>query len=397
MKKTVEDYRGCASDEIVDSVYEEASMMSDKHIVHLNSTYEGGGVAELLKSIVPLMNDAGIKTGWRILFGSFGFYKITKEFHNALQGGDLSLNEEKKEVYEGINENNATFMHLDHDYVVIHDPQPLPLIRFVGKKQPWVWRAHVDLSNPNEGLLSYFKQFIKDYDSVVVSKKEYMLPYDIPQRVIHPSIDPLTLKNRDMGDAAVSKQLSDFGIEQDKPIISQVSRFDRWKDPMGVLEIFGLVKRDVDCRLVLLGSTAFDDPEGEEVYQDLIKQVDVDEDVHVISQANDALVNAVQRASSVVLQKSIREGFALTVSEALWKKTPVVASNVGGLPLQVRNGFNGYLVDPRDHKQCADRVMRILLNPQMGEKMGLNGREYVRDNFLVTRHLLDWIRFLREL
>ncbi|OYT54643.1 MAG: glycosyl transferase family 1 [Candidatus Altiarchaeales archaeon ex4484_2] len=397
MKKTVEDYRGCTSDKIVDSVYEEASLMSDKHIVHLNSTYEGGGVAELLKSIVPLMNDAGIKTGWRILFGSFGFYKITKEFHNALQGGDLSLSEEKKKVYEEVNENNSTFMHLDHDYVVIHDPQPLPLIRFVGKKQPWIWRAHVDLSNPNEGLLSYFKQFIRDYDSVVVSKKEYMLPYDIPQRVIHPSIDPLTLKNRDMGDAAVSKQLSDFGIEQDKPIISQVSRFDRWKDPIGVLEIFGLVKREVDCRLVLLGSTAFDDPEGEEVYQDLRRQVDVDEDVHVISQANDALVNAVQRASSVVLQKSIREGFALTVSEALWKKTPVVASNVGGLPLQVRDGFNGYLVDPRDYKQCADRVMRILLNPQMGEKMGLNGREYVRDNFLVTRHLLDWIRFLREL
>ncbi|MEA1925061.1 MAG: glycosyltransferase [Candidatus Altiarchaeota archaeon] len=397
MRKRLDKYRDVVSDDVVDLIHEESSKLSDKHIVHINSTYEGGGVAELLKSIVPLMNDAGIKTGWRILFGSFGFYQITKEFHNALQGGELNLNTEKKREYEEINENNATFMHLDHDCVIIHDPQPLPLIKFIEKKQPWIWRAHMELSNPSQLLLSYLQQFITGYDSIVVSKESYRLPYDSPQRIIHPSIDPLSLKNRDMKDDAVSKLLSEFGIDRDKPIISQISRFDRWKDPSGVMKVFDLVKKKIDCRLVLLGSTALDDPEGEGIYYKLLKQMNKYEDVYVISQANDALVNAVQRASSVVLQKSLREGFALTVSEALWKKTPVVASNVGGIPLQVRDGFNGYLVEPSDYKQCADRVIKLLLNPENAREMGLNGREYVRDNFLITRHLLDWIRYLKEI
>ncbi|OYT27866.1 MAG: glycosyl transferase family 1 [Candidatus Altiarchaeales archaeon ex4484_96] len=397
MKKRLDDYRDVVLDEVVDLIYEQAHKLSDKHVVHVNSTYEGGGVAEMLKSVVPLLNDAGVKTGWRILFGSYGFYKITKEFHNALQGDELTLSAEKKNRYEELNANNSSFMHLDHDYVIIHDPQPLPLIRFVKKKQPWIWRAHIDLSNPNQSLLSYLKKFIVMYDSIIVSRESYMLPYDMHQAVIHPSIDPLTLKNRDMDEDRVSKLLGDFKITQDKPIISQVSRFDRWKDPNGVIRVYDRVRKKIDCSLVLLGSTAFDDPEGEAIYHDVLNQVNEYEDVHVISQANDNLVNAVQRASSVVLQKSVREGFALTVSEALWKETPVVASNVGGIPLQVKDGFNGYLVEPTDYNKCAERVIKLLSDPRKAHKMGVNGRKYVKDNFLVTRHLLDWIKFLGEI
>lgn len=398
--KSLDKYQDIVGDHLVQKIRSEASSLSEKKMVHINSTYQGGGVAEILNSLIILLNDVGIETDWRILHGNLDFFTITKKFHNALQGERINLSEKKKEIYYINNVNNAIFSHINHDFVVVHDPQPLPIITCYKKRQPWVWRCHIDISTPMKDLWDYLKMFILKYDAMIVSMEKFK-PRDIPDRVlpryiIRPSIDPMNLKNRDIPSFTISKYLSKYGIDEEKPIITQISRFDKWKDPEGMIKIFKMIKRKVNCQLILAGSMATDDPEGQGILENLEKLVETEKDIHLIINAPDILINVLQRVSSVIIQKSLKEGFAITVSEALWKKTPVVTSNVGGLSSQVVHGKNGYLIEPKDYTGFAEKITYLLKNPTIAEKMGEFGREHVKNNFLITRHLLDYIHLMKN-
>lgn len=398
MIQRIEDFRNLVGDEVIHTIFKKAGKFVHKHIVHVNSTYQGGGVAEILASLVSLMNDVGIFTGWRILHGSPDFFAITKKFHNALQGESINLTAMKKEIYEEQNEYFSRFTHLNHDLVIVHDPQPLPMISYYRKRQPWVWRCHIDLSNLNRELWDYLKGFILRYDMVVVSNEKYKqkdLP--VPQLVQYPTINPLSSKNKPLDKNTIKKYLNKFGIPNGKPIITQISRFDKWKDPEGVLKVFELVKQEVDCRLILCGNLAIDDPEGRKIYEKVQQRAKKMNDVILILEENNILVNALQSTASVVIQKSIREGFGLTVTEALWKKRPVVASNVGGIPLQIIDGKTGFLVEPNDIVGCAKRVVQILKDQELARELGENGHARVRENFLVTRSLLDYLNLMEEI
>ncbi len=399
--RSLEDYRHIVGDRVISQIHRLASRLYGKQIVHINSTYQGGGVAEILESLVPLMNDAGLDADWRILHGTPDFFTITKKFHNALQGESLNFTKIKRRLYLQANEDFSGYAHINHDCVIVHDPQPLPLIKFLKKRQPWIWRIHVDFSNPNRELWEYFKNFILRYDAIIISTEDYRkvdLPVD--QRIIHPAIDPLDTKNMEISERDISKYLRKFDIPRDKPLITQISRFDKWKDPEGVLDVFKLVKKKVDCRLVLCGSMATDDPEGMKIYEKVrrkAKSLVKNEDVILITVENNILVNALQRSSDVIIQKSKREGFGLTVTEALWKGTPVVASGVGGICLQIIDGENGFLVEPNNNKGFADRIIHLLQHPELAEEMGKKGKEFVRKNFLTTRLLLDYLVLLNDI
>lgn len=400
--KRLEDYRGIVSDEIITDLHRRASLLLDKHVVHMNSTAQGGGVAEMLYALVPLMNDVGVDAGWRVLVGDDDFFSVTKKFHNALQGDRVNLTENKKRLYLQANESFSQYNHISHhDAVIIHDPQPLPIIRFYKKRQPWIWRCHIDLTSPDPGLWEFLKGYIMRYDLMIVSHQQYLRPdLTVEQRVINPAIDPLNQKNIELPERTVMKYIKRHGIPLDKPLITQVSRFDKWKDPEGVVEVFKRVRERVDCRLVLAGNLATDDPEGLATYERARKRAGrlVDSgDVIFLLGAGDTAINALQRVSSVALQKSLREGFGLTVSEAMWKGTPVVAGAVGGIPLQVIDGETGFLVDPADLDQTADRVATLLEEPALAAAMAERGVEHVRENFLVTRLLGHYLELLAEL
>lgn len=390
------DYERVVGKQVVDQLRKDAEPLRGKHVIHVNSTQTGGGVAEMLVSLLPLMNELGIKTGWRVLRGNSDFFNVTKRFHNGLQGQkDIQLSPGKKRIYESVNKSFSSFTHIDSaDCLIIHDPQPLPLIMYYRKRQPWVWRCHIDLSNPNKELWNYLKPFIGHYDRMIVSKTSFKQNISVTQEIIRPSIDPLSRKNKDLPDSRIKRELRNHNIPTDKPIIAQVSRFDKWKDPLGVIESYKIVKKKVDCRLVLLGSMASDDPEGQGIFKQVLEASRDDKDIIVINYESDVLVNALQRTAAVVIQKSLREGFGLTVAEALWKGTPVVASNVGGIGLQVTNGVHGYLVD--SPQTCARAVTRLLKNPRLAKKMGAAGKEHIRKNFLITRHLNDYVNLLKK-
>lgn len=392
--KNIEEYRGVAGSEVLEQIYSYAERLQGEHIVMVNSTPTGGGVAEILNSLVLLLNNLGVKTGWRILKGSDSFFQITKEFHNAFQGAGIKLNRRKRGTYEQVNYNNALMNHLDsHDLVVVHDPQPLPLIRFYKKRIPWIWRFHPDMTHPNKELMQYTKPFIEQYDAMIVSSPEYIQKgLKVKQIIIHPSIDPLSDKNSYLEKAKVKTLLHRRGIKMNKPIVSQISRFDIWKDPLGVIDVFEQVRKKINCQLVLMGNMASDDPEGPEIYRQVMKRTNGDPDITVIvnSPDNDRTVNALQRASHVVLQKSLREGFALTVSEAMWKETPVVGTRVGGIPLQVRHRKTGMLVT--SNHEAAQAVLQVLSNARLRKRLGTQAKEHVRKHFLITRHVLDYLK-----
>ncbi len=400
-KSNLEKYRGVVGDDVISMIYKKARNLYGRHILHVNSTYQGGGVAEILASFVPLMNDTGIDVGWRILHGNPDFFTITKRFHDALQGQRINFTEMKKRLYIHANDDFSIYTHINHDCVIIHDPQPLPLIKFYKKRQPWIWRCHVDLSTPDGELWEFLKKFILRYDAVIVSSENYIrknLP--IEQRVIRPAIDPFSPKNMEIPDKVVSKYLRKFGIPEDKPLVTQISRFDKWKSPEGVIEVYRLIKEKVDCRLVLCGSMATDDPESWMVYERIkrkSKRLIENGDVILITSENNILVNALQRSSVAIIQKSIREGFGLSVTEALWKEKPVVASNVGGIPFQIKDGENGFLVEPNDIEQFADRTIQILQAPDLVKDMGRKGKEIVRKNFLITRLISDHLDLLNSI
>jgi len=397
----LEDFRHIVPDEKIAEIYTRARGLYGKHIVHLNATYQGGGVAEILYSLVLLMNDVGVDAGWRILHGSQEFFEITKSFHNALQGANFNLSENKKRVYLQVNENFSKFTHLYHDCVIVHDPQPLSLIRSYRKSQPWIWRCHIDLSDPNKELWDFLKGFILKYDQVVFSSEKYFkkdLPVD--QRLMFPAINPLSQKNKDISEKTILEQITKVGIPTDKPIITQVSRLDPWKDPEGVIDVFKTVKEKVDCRLVFCYNVASDDPEGLRMYNKIYKKANrfvKAGDILFIVGNNETLVNAIQRYSSVIIQKSIKEGFCLCVTEALWKETPVVASNVGGIPIQIEDSKNGFLLEPKDNKGFADRIVHLLKNPKEGKILGHHGKETVREKFLITRLLSDYLYMLNSM
>ena len=399
----LEDYKDIVGVKVIGEIHKKASRLYGKHVLHINSTYQGGGVAEILNSLVPLMNDVGLDAGWRILHGNPDFFSITKKFHNALQGEPIHFTALKERLYMQANEDFSSFTHIDHDCVIVHDPQPLPLIKYYKKRQPWIWRCHVDLSNPNDQIWQYLTNFILRYDTLILSNERYRkddLPVD--QRIIYPAIDPLTLKNVNISDKAALQYLEKFGVEMDKPIIIQISRYDKWKDPEGVTRVFELVRRKVDCRLLLCGNVATDDPEGHDILEqvkeaakDLIETGDVVLMTDPVC-SNHFFINALQRLSSVIVQKSIKEGFCLAVTEALWKGTPVVASNIGGIPLQISDGENGFLVEPNDDQGFADRIVEILKNPDLATEIGGKAKDVVRERFLITRLLSDYLDLLKE-
>lgn len=384
---TVADYEPLVGAETVQRILDKAHALRDMHIVNINSTYYGGGVAEILSSLTLLMNTAGIRCGWRVIEGRLDFFSVTKKMHNALQGAEINLSEMKRSIYEQVAYENAVRMHLDHDIVIVHDPQPLPLIRHFRKKCPWIWRCHVDLSQPNPELWDYLADFIERYDAVVVSLPEYAQKLSVSQRFIMPAINPFSSTNMELSDTEIDERLSHYNIPTDLPIVVQVSRFDRWKDPQGVIDAFKIVRRQVDATLVLIGNVATDDPEGQDVFESICQCRE--ERIVILSVQDTALVNALQRRSAVVVQKSLREGFGLTVTEAMWKGTAVVAGNVGGIRHQIQDGVNGFLVDSVD--QAAERIVQLLKDESLRRALGERARATVRDKFLMTRLMEEWL------
>jgi len=391
------DYRDFVGDEVINRIFGKVSDIRNKHIVMVNSTSRGGGVAEILRNLVPLMNNTGIRMGWRTLHGHPDFYRVTKRIHNALQGDELELTKKKKKVYEGVNESFSKYTHFDHDLVVIHDPQPLPLIENYRRIQPWIWRCHIDLSHPNREVWNYLKDFVIPFDYEIYQLEEFARTAG-DYKIIHPSIDPLSTKNVEIDRTTLKRYMKKIGIDPDdeRPLITQVSRFDPWKDPLGVVEVFDKIKEEMDARLLLVGAFAEDDPQAEGIYEKTIQKVQNREDVTVAANVQDIMVNAIQRCSDVILQKSLREGFGLTVTEAMWKGTPVVAGDVGGIPKQVVDGKTGYLVNPSDYDEVSKKTLKILADEERRRKMGERARERVREKFLITRQLEDWLDVFRD-
>jgi trehalose synthase len=379
----VEDYEQFVGPEVVERVKEKARALEGLCVAHVNSTYYGGGVAEMLAPLTLLLNSLGIRTEWRVIQGSPDFFSITKKMHNALQGGEINLSDLKQEIYEGVVYENSIRNQLDHDRVVVHDPQPLPLVNHYQKKGPWIWRCHIDLTNPNAELWDYLSPFVEKYDAVILTLEEYRRPVETPQVFFFPAIDPFSIKNRQLSEEEKQARLDYYDIPTDLPLVTQVSRFDHWKDPQGVIQAFKLARERVDARLVMLGNVATDDPEGEEVYRALLDSRDVR--LIILARQDTALVNALQSRSAVVVQKSLREGFGLTVTEAMWKGTPVIGGNVGGIRYQIEDGVNGFLVSSVE--ETADRIVRLLTDEELRRTMGARGRETVRERFLLIRLL----------
>ncbi len=383
-----EDYQQFVGARAIERIRKKAQLLQHLHAVHLNSTYYGGGVAELLTPLTLLMDSLGIKTDWRIIHGPPDFFSITKKMHNALQGGKINLSRRKITIYEAVIHENAVRNHLeDHNMVIIHDPQPLPLIHHYKKKGPWIWRCHVDLSNPDMKLWQYLVPFIDKYDAVVLSIEDYRRKLTPPQFFFMPGIDPFSITNREMSEREIKERLNRYNIPTDLPLVVQISRFDRWKDPQGVIEAFRLARRRADCTLVLLGDIATDDPGGPEVYESLLDNRD--ERIIILSRQDSALVNALQRTATVVLQKSLREGFGLTVTEAMWKGAAVIGGNVGGIRHQIRDGKNGFLVS--SVREAAERIVHLINDKRLRLRLGQNARETVRKKFLLIRYMEQYL------
>jgi trehalose synthase len=403
--RTLDDYSDYVEKKILEEIRRKAKRLAGKHLVMISSTHQGGGVAELLNSGIPLLNSLGVKVGWRILHGTEDFFAVTKTLHNGLQGEPVHLTETMKRLYFETNRAYSAFTHLDHDLVVVHDPQPLPLINFYPrrKNQPWILRLHIDLSVPNTSVWKYLGRFVKQYDRVVLSSPDFLKrDLGVQQSVFTPAIDPLSEKNKPLRPKQITALLHKFGISQKKPILAQISRFDKWKDPTGVIKVFELTRGKKDCQLILMGNFAPDDPEGRKIYEAAKKtasQSKYSRDIRLISvdnDLNDLVVNALQRAATVVIQKSVREGFGLVVAEALHKGTPVVASRVGGIPLQVIDGKTGFLHEPNDLQGFSESILRLLSDEQLRSRLGKNGREHVKNKFLITTWILNWLELFER-
>ncbi|MDD4938876.1 MAG: glycosyltransferase [Candidatus Omnitrophica bacterium] len=361
--------------------------LKGKVIQHVNSTAVGGGVAEILNRMVPLCKELGADVRWEVIKGGEQFFEVTKKFHNVLHGRREEITQNDFDVFMETSEKNINEANIYGDIIFIHDPQPVALIK-KKKENKWIWRCHIDVSNPDQTVWQFLVNFIEQYDSAVFSAPSFSRRLPVKQFMIPPSIDPLSDKNKELPQETIDKILNKYSIVKDKPIITQISRFDRLKDPVGVIDAYLQVKRYVDCQLILAGGGATDDPEGPKVFEEVQELAKKDKDIHILLLPhNDIEVNALQRASTIIIQKSLREGFGLTVAEALWKGKPVVASNVGGIPLQIKHRYSGLLCHSI---QGASFALKQLLNsPEYAKKLGQNGREHIKNNFLITRHLRD--------
>lgn len=386
------DYEVHVGSNSIDELEIFARSLSNVVVRNINSTAVGGGVAEILNRMIPLLQELGINALWDVIKGGEKFFEVTKKMHNALHGQKVSFTKEEIEIYLETNKMNARSMDLSGDIIFIHDPQPCALIE---KKKEfgnnWLWRCHIDFSHPDEFIWNFLKDFVEQYDGSVFSAPSFARQLSIPQVLIAPSIDPLSDKNRDLPEETIDAVLESFNIDKKRNIVTQISRFDYLKDPVGVVKVFQQVKKYVDCQLILAGGEATDDPEGAKVLDEVREVVNKDPDIFLLllPPASDIEINALQRASSVVLQKSLREGFGLTVAEALWKAKPVIASSVGGIPLQIAHKYSGLLTHSIEGTAFA--LKQLLQNKQYAEKLGINGREHIRKNFLITRHLRDYL------
>lgn len=392
MASLLADYEPIIGKSTVQELRVLAHHLHDTSVQHINSTRAGGGVAEILARMVPLLQDLGIQTRWDVIEGDPAFFNVTKKMHNALHGRGDDMTKEDIDAFWATSRRNIEKVELTGDIVFIHDPQPIALIeRKAQMGHRWLWRCHIDVSSPRPGVWKFLEGFIPRYDAAVFSAPQFARPLPIPQFQIAPSIDPLSMKNRDLPPETVERVLAKYGIERDRPIITQISRFDWLKDPVGVIQAFRMVRRSMRCQLVLAGGGATDDPEGAAVLAEVQERADKDPDIHVLllPPSSDMEINALQRASDVVVQKSLAEGFGLTVSEALWKARPMVASAVGGIPLQVEHQYTGLLVHTIEGTAYA--IRELLNNRSYAAWLAENGREHVRRNFLLTRHLKDYL------
>ncbi|MGM0489798.1 MAG: glycosyltransferase [Planctomycetota bacterium] len=387
----IADYERYIGGQRLERIQKKAEALADQRAVHVSSTYYGGGVAEILDPLSLLMNDAGIKTSWLLIKGDPDFFAVTKTIHNALQGGDIRFTSRKTVVYEETLRKNAARMNLgDFDRVVVHDPQPLFLIDHFKKTCPWIWRCHIDLSAPNRQVWDYMLPAVERYDAMIVSSEAYKRRVNTPQLVFMPAIDPFSVKNKELSQDEIDERLAHYNIPTDLPLVVQISRFDTWKDPVGVIKAFKQARQQVDATLVLLGNVASDDPEGPEIYESLLEESE--DRIILISQDDSALVNSLQRTAAVVVQKSIREGFGLTVTEAMWKGAAVIGGNVGGIPLQIRDGHDGFLVSSVE--ETADRMVALLKDAALRRQMGERAKETVGRNFLLSRLLEQYLDVL---
>jgi trehalose synthase len=392
---TLLDYKDVVGPDIIEELAILASHAGNRSIKMVNSTAVGGGVAEMLKRLVPLLNEIGIQVNWEVIKGEDEFFEITKAFHNALQGKDEHFEEDVLKTYLAYNEMNYKEMDFEEDLIVIHDPQPAALIHWQRKrKNKWVWRCHIDMSHPNPQLLSFLRPYIEKYDAAIFSSAIFSPELDIPQFRFYPAIDPLDDKNKNLEESYIDSVMTKYGIPRDKPIVTQISRYDPWKDPVGVIRAYKMAKKYVDCRLLLVGDKAADDPEGERILQMSKEEADDDPEIHIVlfDPSISTEINAIQRASDIVLQKSLREGFALTVSEALWKNRPVIGGAVGGIPAQIIDGYTGLLVHSVEGASIA--IRSLLTQPDFCKELGKNGHQRVRDEFLITKNLKRYILLL---
>jgi trehalose synthase len=399
---SLKDYSKIVGDNEINEIRSLAEKLAGKSVVHVNSTSFGGGVSEILRRLVPLMNDVGMNAEWKVIKGDKEFFDATKTFHNALQGKEMPLTKEMKEIYLRQNELNAKLLSLDYDYVVIHDPQPLAIINYSDKSEgKWIWRCHIDMSKPNREFWGFLKPFLVDYDAFIFSLKKYVKS-PLEKRnvaIITPSIDPLSDKNKPLLKSRILATLERYGVDPNRPILTQVARFDPWKDPLGVIDCYRKVKRRIpEVQLLLITSMASDDPEGWIYYERTARHAGEDYDIHLLTDligVGSLEVNAFQKATDVALLKSIREGFGMTVTEALWKRVPAVGSNVGGIPLQVIDSTTGFLVNTV--KEAAEKTLYLLRNPEEARVMGERGRQHVLRNFLITKHLKDYLSLFIQL
>ncbi|MFQ5855372.1 MAG: glycosyltransferase [Anaerolineae bacterium] len=401
--RSLDDYRPIAGDEAVDRIRELATSLHGARVVHVNATAFGGGVAEILYTLVPLMRDAGLDAEWQVIEGADEFFDVTKAMHNGLQGMDLPLTEEMKAIWQRYNELNAQKFEGDYDFVVVHDPQPAGLLHYTEGHhgRHWIWRCHIDTSHPNPNYWDFLASYIDAHPGAVFTMEQYVGPgVDFEHlAIIPPTIDPLSPKNTPMDPAAADAIVTCYGFDTSRPLLVQVSRFDPWKDPLGVIDAYRIVRQRVpEVQLALVGSMASDDPEGWDYYDKTVRHAGEDFDIRILHNFHGVgshEVNAFQTAADVVIQKSTREGFGLVVTEGLWKGKPVVGGKAGGIPLQIIDGKTGFLVE--DVETCAEKILYLLEKPEEARRMGVAARQHVRRRFLSTRHLADYLRLFDQL
>ena len=386
------DYERIVGAEVMEEIRLLAERVRHKSLQNINSTPVGGGVAEILTRMIPLLQELGVRATWDVIKGDEAFFNVTKSFHNALHGHQETITKKMLEIYRDTTAVNLREMNFSGDVVMIHDPQPAGLIlRRPEIGRQWVWRCHIDVSNPNRTVWNFLKPYIEQYDAALFSMPDFAHGLPIPQFLVAPSVDPLSDKNRELEPKFITDVLEEYGLDPQRPIITQISRFDRLKDPLGVIAAYRLIRRYRDCQLVLAGGGAPDDPEGAQVLREVKESAGDDPDIHVLllPPLSDLRINALVRGSTIVFQKSIREGFGLTVSEALWKKKPVIGGAVGGIKLQIINGVTGFLV--HSPEGAANRAGELLGDPELCRRLGENGHEHVKQNFLLTRHVKDYL------